>query len=632
MAKINTIFSFKDEVSDGLRRVRNEAELTSGGFSKLVTNLLGVSSAMQIVGMVKGQFDKLTSAVNECVQVYQYQAEQELKLETIMRQRMNATDAEIQSVKDLASAQQRLGIYGDEMILQGAQELASFTSSKEAIETLIPAMNNLIAQQYGLSASGQNFQMTADMMGKVLSGQTGALSRMGYIFSEEEKQLLKTGNEMERASTLAKIITDNVGNMNEALRNTDMGNIQAMNNQIGDLKEQLGQALIPFQSMFTLATGEWKIKFYKTLINALNFINKHPIVKALLKGLIVGAITSIVVCLSSTLVPMLTTIIAKLTIIQSLAGPLSWITLAVGGITAGVIALSDSMGSATQEGKELARVMNEVGMNWKEAEKELFNGQDGLGQKQLNAYKVGIAKAEDEINRIYKSHYTLKNIDWKKQGIIDPDDLLQRDELDYIIQVKKQYEDFIKKHDDLLLRMDAEAGLLRKQKELTDKINESNEKYKNTLEKIHDEYSKTNFAQNKQLEEQLKEYEEIYRLGYMMTAKAGPNAGSIVWENKMLTSEQKGELKIVIDELRDKLKTKGGALRVRDDALLSIADDYRDLLSKRATERFNLQYKSVTPSVNINKMEVNNGTDAETVKNEIVAGLIEAQNASLTGA
>ena len=217
MAKINTVFGLTDNITNPLKRMNGALKNTEKSFNAVQVAIITVNSAMSAFTMAKGAFDKLNASISATTQAYQYQAEQELKLETIMKQRMNASQADIQAIKNLASAEQQLGIYGDEMILQGAQELASFISNRKAIEMLIPAMNNLIAQQYGYSASGAQFQLTADMMGKVLSGQTGALSRMGYIFSEEEKQLLKTGTEMQRASTLAKIITDNVGEMNQAL-------------------------------------------------------------------------------------------------------------------------------------------------------------------------------------------------------------------------------------------------------------------------------------------------------------------------------------------------------------------------------------------------------------------------------
>lgn len=84
--------------------------------------------------------------MQDLTSAYQVQLVAETQLDTIMRQRMGATDAMVQSVKDLCSAQQELGVVGDEVQLSGAQQMATFLNEKASLDTLIPAMNNLIAQ------------------------------------------------------------------------------------------------------------------------------------------------------------------------------------------------------------------------------------------------------------------------------------------------------------------------------------------------------------------------------------------------------------------------------------------------------------------------------------------------------
>ncbi|MCM1029795.1 MAG: hypothetical protein NC342_09170, partial [Pseudoflavonifractor sp.] len=132
---------------------------------------------------------------------------------------------------------------GDEVQLQGAQELSTYLSLTSSLETLIPVMNDMIAQQYGLSASGENAVNIATMLGKVMNGQTGALSRLGYSFDEAQEKILKTGTEMERAAVLADVVNASVEGMNAALRDTASGAGQAMLNTLGDMKEQMGSAV-----------------------------------------------------------------------------------------------------------------------------------------------------------------------------------------------------------------------------------------------------------------------------------------------------------------------------------------------------------------------------------------------------
>lgn len=157
-----------------------------------------------------------------------------------MRQRMGATDKEIQSIKELASAQQEIGVIGDEVQLSGAQQIATFLNEKASLETLLPAMNNLLAQQKGLNATTQDAVTVGNLMGKVMQGQTSALTRVGITFTKAEEAVLKYGTEQERAAMLAQVITNNVGEMNAQLAQTESGKQQQLVNTLGDMKEELG--------------------------------------------------------------------------------------------------------------------------------------------------------------------------------------------------------------------------------------------------------------------------------------------------------------------------------------------------------------------------------------------------------
>lgn len=188
--------------------------------------------------------------ISDTTSLQNIQSEAETKLGAIMRQRMGASPADIQSIKELTAAQQALGVVGDEVQLSGAQQLATFLSSTDALNTLIPAMNNLAVQQNGVNVSTQDAVNIGNMMGKVMQGQVGALTRVGVTFSAAQEKVLKYGNEQERAATLAEVITNNVSNMNAIMANTPQGQIQQMANTWGDIKEVVGARLYPAMMQF----------------------------------------------------------------------------------------------------------------------------------------------------------------------------------------------------------------------------------------------------------------------------------------------------------------------------------------------------------------------------------------------
>ena len=170
---------------------------------------------------------------------------------------MAATDEQIQSIKNLCSAQQELGVIGDEVQLSGAQQMATFLQNKRSLDVLIPAMNNLLAQQNGLNATNQDAVSIGNMMGKAMQGQVETLQRVGITFDESQKKVLQYGTESERAAMLAKVITQNVGNMNAELAKTDAGKQKQLENTLGDIKEQMGalvQGIAPYVTMASQIT------------------------------------------------------------------------------------------------------------------------------------------------------------------------------------------------------------------------------------------------------------------------------------------------------------------------------------------------------------------------------------------
>ena len=248
---------FKDLAGDaeGLKAVIQstvvEAEQLKGKFINFAALATGIEA-------VSNSFGQLQQGMQGLADAYAVQEVGERKLATIMAQRMNATEEEIQAIKDLASAQQAIGVIGDEVQLSGAQQIATFLNEKESLEALIPAMNNLLAQQKGLTASTSDAVSVGNLMGKAMMGQVDSLKEVGVTFTQAEANVIKFGTEQERAAMVAQVIANNVGEMNAQLALTDSGKQQQLVNTLGDMKEELGELVngaLPFVTI-TAQTGQ----------------------------------------------------------------------------------------------------------------------------------------------------------------------------------------------------------------------------------------------------------------------------------------------------------------------------------------------------------------------------------------
>lgn len=207
------------------------------------------SAVSTIYNNLYNGLQQLTGAMQPFIAKSNAATEAQTKLTTVMRQRMHATEADTEAVNKAISAQTKLGVVGGTVQRSGLQQLATFASQRSTLLTLLPAMNNLVVQQRGLGATGEDAVGIANLMGKALMGNVGALTRVGITLTDHQKELIRTGDEYTRASPLAQAITDNVGNMNAELAKTDAGQVKKAQMAFAGIEVAIGKAIAPLQGL-----------------------------------------------------------------------------------------------------------------------------------------------------------------------------------------------------------------------------------------------------------------------------------------------------------------------------------------------------------------------------------------------
>lgn len=267
---LKTTISLLGKIDPSLTRTLSKAQKQSDNTGKSMSKNMknaGAAMAKTLKGFAKtavavfaciSSAAKLKEYAQECVTAAKAQIEAETKLETVLKNvesiQIRGPNAAVKAAKNLkkvASDIQQTGVIGDEVLLSGMQQLATFQLDDSTISTLSTGMADLLAQQKGLNASQSDAVSVANMIGKVMSGSTSALSRIGITFTDAQEKLLKTGDAAQRAATLAEVLQQNVGGVNKALAQTDQGKLQQAENTIGDLKEQIGMKLLPIIASIT---------------------------------------------------------------------------------------------------------------------------------------------------------------------------------------------------------------------------------------------------------------------------------------------------------------------------------------------------------------------------------------------
>lgn len=219
---------------------------------------------------------KLNSYISEAVQGYKDAAAQESKLGQVMQNTMGATKEQFEGIKNFIGDQAKIGVVDGGTTTAGSQELATYLTEEKSLKKLIPVMNDMLAQQYGLNATQEQAINIGSMLGKVMDGQVGALSRYGYKFDENQEKILKNGTEAQRAAVLFDVVTSSVGGVNEALANTPEGKMKQLANRADLLKERVGGMVVLFQNSF----GDLKDKlltFFEGLVTKIEE-NKDQII------------------------------------------------------------------------------------------------------------------------------------------------------------------------------------------------------------------------------------------------------------------------------------------------------------------------------------------------------------------
>lgn len=229
--------------TEGLQEAMKKALEES---TKLKPSLVNAAATASLFQTLKSAVGSLQGVFSSYTQAFEAAAVANTKLKTIMEQRMNATAQDLKGVKDVISAQKELGVVSGSVQVAGAQQIGTFATQASTLRALVPAMNNLLAQQKGVNATQEDAVAVGNLFGKALQGQATALRRVGITFSAAEEKMLKHGTESERAALLARIITNNVGEMNKKLAATPTGQMKQLQMAIGGIKAKIGEALVGF--------------------------------------------------------------------------------------------------------------------------------------------------------------------------------------------------------------------------------------------------------------------------------------------------------------------------------------------------------------------------------------------------
>lgn len=252
-------------VLDLLRFAVRADNLTDGAMKAVKTNIAGVKGALATMderakragkslrniglGLSVGVTGPLALLGKQSVQLYDTQVKAQAAVEAALASTGGAAGKTAQELFDMASGLQNVSTYGDEDILRNlTAPLLTFTK----VQGDVFGRAQAVTLDYATLLQ-TDLKSAALQVGKALNDPVkgvSALAKAGVQFSDQQKDLIKdmlaVGNVAgAQGIILAELETQFKGQAAAAAA-TPLGQWQQMSNAIGDVKEQLGQQIVPF--------------------------------------------------------------------------------------------------------------------------------------------------------------------------------------------------------------------------------------------------------------------------------------------------------------------------------------------------------------------------------------------------
>ena len=288
--KVNILLALKDHFTKPLKNTTAEvkkqqkqikaATSVINGWAKNANNKF--KSVCGVAGKVGAAFLTLGGVISvanikswatDAMEGFNAAHEAETKLEAVLNNVPSiiakGTGAAAAAKDNLVALTDKLeenGVVAGDVSVAGLQQLATFQLTEESLAKLVPGMADLVAQQKGLNATQSDAVSIGNLIGKAMTGQTGALSKAGIIMTEYQEKVMKTGNEEQRAAMMAEILQSNVGGVNAALAQTDAGKMQVAQNLLGRAQDEIGEKLVHLKANLSEVAAKYIPSLQKAAI------------------------------------------------------------------------------------------------------------------------------------------------------------------------------------------------------------------------------------------------------------------------------------------------------------------------------------------------------------------------------
>lgn len=260
-----------ERVKKSLKGVAGELKSAGKATKNFSDSLRGFATAAVAVFAI----DKLISSVAQLTSTYAEQEKADKKLQAVLKSTGHAAGLTYAQLKQMATGLQSVTTFADETIQTAQHVLLTFTKiGKEVFPDATETVLNISA------AMGTDAKSGAVQLGKALNDPIKGLSSLtevGVSFTDQQRKEIENFQKMGDIASAQKIILNELsvefGGMAEAMAQTDVGEMEQLNNILTDQQELLGKELVPIWNDY-IEVQIKSLKLLTTLVEGFKLLGK----------------------------------------------------------------------------------------------------------------------------------------------------------------------------------------------------------------------------------------------------------------------------------------------------------------------------------------------------------------------
>lgn len=434
--------------------------------------------------------------------------------------------------------------FGVDELASASTQLLNAGKSAKTLQKDLKMLGDLAGGDKNKFAELTSIFSKVATQGKATSVQLQQINLRGIPITKTLKEMGVTGvASAEQLQEAFKKLTEEGGQFHNAMNNiidTIEGKRGFITDTIKEIQVNLGEV--------TGLTDVYKSSL-DTVYNVLNkfnnglmAINDNPLVKAIIKGVLVAGISGLVGLLAGSLIPVLSTVFGLISSFM-ISNPITLILTAVATITGGFVTISKSLKNARDEAlgiskiqKDTAKTLSDYGFD-----NAKVNKGDTQAEQYFKTMTDRYEKAREELIRM------------ENDTLVDQ--LSDQQMIDYQKEIdnqKKIVELYAGMQKDAQTKLDTERGIqssldkqneiIREQTDLYDKLTRTAGDVARELNPLYDKIRESEDVEN-QIKELITERDKVYRI-----FDSSNNQIDI-----SLSAETKAKLNKDIEELQKKL-------------------------------------------------------------------------------